>query len=454
MLKKFSSGCVKIVNEFLPDPFLFALILSAIVFILGIAVGGQTPVGMLGHWGTGFWSFLAFSMQMVLVVVLGNCLANAPVFKRILKKLAGVPKSPKSAVAFVTFITGIAMMIQWGFGLVIGAIFSKEVAKRVKGVDYRLLVAASYSTYILTVLTNSIPLKAAASAADNLTATGGVVNEIIPMTSTAYHPTTLAVVGILFVTLPLINAAMHPSKEKTVCIDPALLAEVEFVPEAKNRKDMTIAEKMENSRLISYITFAAGLLYIIYYFGTKGFSLDIDIINFMLFMFGILLHGTPKAYIGAMADATRSSAGIILQFPFYAGIMGMMTGTNADGTSLAGVISTGIVSISNQQTFPILSFLSAGLVNMFVPSAGGQWAVQAPLMFPAAEALNVPHSLTTMSICWGDAWTNLIQPFWALPVLGIAKLGVRDIMGYCVIALLWSGLLILGALAFWSFFLI
>lgn len=453
MLKKFSAGCVKLVNEFLPDPFIFALLLSTIVYIAGCLVGGQTPLGMIVHWGQGFWSLLGFSMEMVLCVVLGSALANAPIFKRILRRLAEIPKGPKSAVAFVTIVTGVAMMIQWGFGLVIGAIFAKEVAKKVKGVDYRLIVGASYSTYILTVLTNSIPLKAATGGDDLVAATNGVLTEAIPMTQTAYFPLTLAVIIILFITLPILNAMMHPAPKDTVVIDPSLLVdEEEEAP--KSKKNMTIAEKLENSMLISVIVFIAGAVYTIYFFKTNGFNLGIDIINFIMFMLGILLHKTPTAYIKAIGEAVKTGSGVILQFPFYAGIMGMMTGANADGVSLASVISNAFVSVANVHTFPIFSFLSAALVNMFVPSAGGQWAVQAPVMFPAAQALGVPANLTTMSICWGDAWTNLIQPFWALPVLGIAHLGVRDIMGYCVVALIWSGILIIASLLIWSFFFI
>ena len=150
---------------------------------------------------------------------------------------------------------------------------------------------------------------------------------------------------------------------------------------------------------------------------------------------GIVLHKTPIKYVKAVTEAASSSAGILLQFPFYAGIMGIMTSASAEGVSLAGQISEACVAMSNEKTFPLLTFLSAGLVNVFVPSGGGQWAVQAPIMLPAGMQLGVDPAVTGMAIAYGDAWTNLIQPFWALPALAIAKLDAKDIMGFCLIDL-------------------
>jgi len=186
-----------------------------------------------------------------------------------------------------------------------------------------------------------------------------------------------------------------------------------------------------------------GFVYIIYNFTKVGLNLSLDFVNFIFMYVGILLHGTLRRYIDAINEAAKSAGGIILQFPFYAGIMGMMTGANPEtGISLAGVISTAFVSISNQTTFPLFTFWSAGIVNFFVPSGGGQWAVQAPIMMPAGAAIGVDPAKTAMAIAWGDAWTNMIQPFWALPALSIAGLSAKDIMGYCVITLLFSGIVI------------
>ena len=182
-------------------------------------------------------------------------------------------------------------------------------------------------------------------------------------------------------------------------------------------------------------------------------ALNLNIVNFIFLFLGILLHGDLRRYVDAIGEAAAGAAGILLQFPFYAGIMGMMTVRNEAGVCLAGVISDFFVSISNNVTFPMWTFLSAGIVNFFVPSGGGQWAVQGPIVMPAAPQLGVEPGRAAMAIAWGDQWTNMIQPFWALPALGVAKLSARDIMGYLVIVLLFTGLVaILGFLAWGLFF--
>lgn len=190
MIKKLTNFCTAMVQAFLPDPFIFALILSAIVFLLGVFTNGETPYQMVLHWGNGFWGFLGFSMQMVLVIIFGNCLATAPVFHKLVKRLALIPKTPKQAVAFVTFAAAIATLIQWGFGLVIGAILAKEVAKTVKKVDYPLLIASAYSTFMLSVLTSSITLKAASNVDELIKITSGTVTDLVPLGATSlshYH---------------------------------------------------------------------------------------------------------------------------------------------------------------------------------------------------------------------------------------------------------------------------
>ncbi len=441
MFKKFTNGCVNLVQKYLPDPFIFAVLLTFFVLILGVVLTGQSPLAMTIHWSKGLWTLLAFSMQMALVLVTGHALANAPSFKKGLKSLSKIPKSPSQAIILVTLISTIACWINWGFGLVIGAIFAKELAKEVKGVDYRLLIASAYSGFLVwhAGLSGSIPLVVATGGPEVANASAGVITSPIPTSATLFSGFNLIILGILLVTLPLINKAMHPDKDHTVTIDPKLLVEEPVVIIAK--ENMTPADKLENSSIISILLVIMGFSYIIYYF-VKGGSLDLNIVNAIFLFLGIALHGTPIKFVNAITNAAKGTAGIILQFPFYAGIMGMMVGTSASGISLAGVMSTSFVSISNQHTFPLFTFLSAGLVNFFVPSGGGQWAVQAPIMMPAGAALGVPAAKTVMAISWGDAWTNMIQPFWALPALGIAGLGAKDVMGFCIIDLLYSGFVI------------
>ncbi|MTI69014.1 MAG: TIGR00366 family protein [Firmicutes bacterium] len=448
MLKKLSKGCVNLVQKYLPDPFLFAVLLTFIVFVLGMVFTGQGPGAMVNHWGAGFWNLLAFSMQMVLVLVTGHALANAPIIKKGLRNLARLAHTPLQAIFAVTFLSIIACWINWGFGLVIGALYARQLAKQVKDVDYRLLIGAAYSGFLVwhSGISGSVPLKLATSGPDLAKATNGAVTEVISTSSTIFAPFNLIIVTVILITMPLINRAMHPSKEETISIDPELLEEEETVEKVENP---TAADKIEESKVISMLLGVFGLIFAGFYFSKNGFSLNLNIVNFMFMFVGIILHGTPKNYIHAVKEATKGASGIILQFPFYAGIMGMMVGVNAEtGISLAGVISKGFVSISTETTFPLFTFLSAGIVNFFVPSGGGQWAVQAPIMMPAGADLGVSAAKTGMAIAWGDAWTNMIQPFWALPALGIAGLGARDIMGFCIVDLIYTGIVIAAGLMF------
>lgn len=446
MFKKFTNGCVKLVQKFLPDAFVFCIILTIVVFIAAMPVAGMNPIEVANAWGSGVWGLLAFSMQMALVLVLGSALANAPAIKKLIVKLAGVPKKPVGAVAFVTVISAICCFINWGFGLIIGALLAKEVAKKIKGLDYRLIIAAAYSGFVIwhAGISGSIPLGMTALNADGVVDnTAGAVTEIVPTSQTIFSAWNLIMVLAVVVVVAFVNAKMHPDPKDVVSIDPKLLEDAPDNTEVKARKDQTPAEKLENSMVLSYIVVVIGAIYLIYYFVNAGSilnALSLNIVNLIFLILGIAFHKTPISYVRAITESAESAGGIILQFPFYAGIQGMMVTVGSNGVSLASAISTAFVNISTPRTFPVLCYLAAGIVNFFVPSGGGQWAVQGPIMMPAGLELGVTPAVTAMGIAWGDAWTNMLQPFWALPALGIAGLGARDIMGYCAIVLIASGI--------------
>ncbi len=437
MFKKFTNACVNIMNKYLPDPFIFALLLTFVVYVAGILVTKQTPLQMLGAWSGGFWNLLAFSMQMALVLVLGNAMAKAKVFKNILQKVAKSAKTPARAIMITAFISAVACWINWGFGLVLGALLAREMAKEVDKVDYRLLIASAYSGFAVWHggLSGSIPLQIAGEG-KLAEVTKGALDVVVPTSATIFSPMNLTISALIIILLPLACYAMMPDKEHTFVVDKALLEDKERKEEAAK----TPADKLEKSKVLWILALILGFAVIVLKIQKDGLQLDLNFVNFIFMFVGLLLHGNIRNYIDAIMDSAASSGGIILQFPFYAGIMGMMTAGHPEtGVSLAGAISTWFVSISTARTFPLLTFLSAGVVNFFVPSGGGQWAVQAPIMMPAGAKLGVETAKTAMAIAWGDAWTNMIQPFWALPALGIAGLSAKDIMGYCVITLLLTG---------------
>jgi short-chain fatty acids transporter len=422
-------------QRYLPDPFLFVIILTFVVFGLGLLFTNSGPTDMVKHWGGGFWALLTFSMQMVLVLVTGHVLASSPIFKRMLGSLASTAKSPGSAIIIVTIVSIIASWINWGFGLVIGALFAKELAKRVENVDYRLLIASAYSGFVVWHggFSGSIPLTIATEGHFSQDLIG-----VITTDQTIFAPFNLAIIAALFITLPLLNRFMMPSKNETITVDPAMLEDSSSLQAATVENGaLTPADRLENSWILSLLVSVMGLFFLFLYFADNGFKLNLDIVNFLFLFLGILFHWRPKHFLEAVMNAVKGASGIIIQFPFYAGIMGMMT-----ASGLAGVMSEAFVSISNEHTFHFFAFLSAGIVNVFVPSGGGQWSVQAPIMLEAAQSLNVSVAKTAMAVAWGDAWTNMIQPFWALPALAIAGLKAKDIMGFCVIVLFISGFII------------
>ena len=448
MFKKFTNACVRVVNRWLPDPFLFAIILTIVVFIGAMIGTQQGPVELVAAWGndSGFWGLLSFSMQMALVLVLGSAMASAKVCKKALGAIASVAKDKKSAIIVTTFVSTICCWLNWGFGLIAGALLAKEVARRVKDVDYPLLIASAYSGFVIwhAGLSCSIPLHIGASGGTEIL---GVTYQV-PTSQTIFHPVNLGMVLVILILMPLVNYAMHPDAAHTITVDPALLVE----EEEKTYTIDTPAEKIEHNKVLWFITLVLGFAYIVYYFVTQGFNLGLNIVH-MIFMFlGILLHWDLRKYVDAIAEAASGAAGILLQFPFYAGIMGLMVATNADGVSLAGIIADFFTNISTNVTFPMLTFLSAGIINFFVPSGGGQWAVQAPIVMPAATQMGIEYGRAAMAIAWGDQWTNMIQPFWALPALGIAGLSARNIMGYLVIVTIFTGIVACGGFLVWGLF--
>ncbi|MCC4273831.1 short-chain fatty acid transporter [Marinomonas communis] len=448
-LQRISYFFVTLLQRYLPDPFIFAIVLTLVVFALVMPSTGQGPVQVVEAWAGGFWKLLSFSMQMAMVVVTGHAMASAPAFKRKLAIMAGIAKTPGQAIVLVTVVSAIACWVNWGFGLVVGAIFARELAAKIRGVDYRLLIASAYSGFLFwhAGLSGSIPL-AIAGGANIETVTNGAVTAAIPTSETIFSPMNITILLVMLVTIPLLNRLMHPAPQDTIEFDTSELLESNAA-ESIDKASMTPAERMENSRVLSGLIGLMGYVFVIYYFVQNGFALNLNIVNFTFLFTAILLHGTPKSLLNAVSDGAKNCSGILLQFPFYAGIMGMMTAVGSSGDSLASLISQGFVAISNETTFPLFTFLSAGIVNFFVPSGGGQWAVQAPVMMPAGAELGVDAAKTAMAIAWGDAWTNMIQPFWALPALAIAGLGAKDVMGYCLLALLGSGVIIgLGLMIF------
>ena len=303
------------------------------------------------------------------------------------------------------------------------------------------MIASAYSGFVVwhAGLSGSIPLTITEVTEAVTAATGGALTESIGMDRTVLSPWNLIACLIILILMPLLNAKMHPAANEVVTVDPKLLVEEEVTV----RKASTPAEKLEDCKPLSWLVVIIGVVYLVQYFAAAGNplnALNLNIVNLIFLVLGVLLNGTPLNYVKAVNDAVKGAGGIVLQFPFYAGIQGMMVTVGSNGVSLASAISTAFVNISTPRTFPVLCYLAAGIVNFFVPSGGGQWAVQGPIMMPAGLELVLHRQLllwVSPGVMHGQICCSRSGRFRHLVSLAW---GARDIMGYCAIVLIASGI--------------
>lgn len=461
MIARLGRTLSRVAARWVPDPFVLALALTFLTLLLAVALTDLGVAGAIGAWGgrlqkgellpqeRGLFALLAFGMQMCLVLVTGHALAEAPAVRRLIGRVASLPKSPGAAIAMTALVAMGTALVHWGLGLVTGALLAREVAvgcrRRGIRVHYPLLGAAGYTGLMVWHggLSGSAPLKV--TQAKDLAEVLGRTDVLpIPLSETLFSPMNLALTAALLVAVPILLVLLTPrDPAEVVEVDPDLLpASGDPGAPVPASDPPTPAERLERSRLLAWATSAAALAYLFLYLGRIGLeNVDLNAINLGFLAVGLALHGSAAAYAGAIAGGARSCAGILLQFPFYAGIMGIMA-----LSGLVAVFSDWIALVASESTFAPLTFLAAGFVNLFVPSGGGQWAVQGPIVMASAETLGVPFGKAVMALAYGDEWTNMLQPFWALPLLGITGLAAKDLIGYTAAVMLLAGPLYLAAL--------
>ncbi|WP_336714257.1 short-chain fatty acid transporter [Arthrobacter sp. USHLN218] len=428
-----------LVERFIPSALVFGIVLTLIVAALALALTDAGPVEVVKGWGDGLSGLLAFMTQMALVLLLGHTLANTRPVRRLLAFLGGLPRGQIQAYVFVFVVAAAASLITWGLGLVVGALLAKEVAAqlRAKGVrlHFPMLVAAGFSGFVVWHMgySGSGPLTAATEGSFIAEQLGRTV----PISETTFSPWNIAAALATVVAVGLALAAVAPRGDDKI---------IELGIDARDtgvdidEDVVTPADRLDASRILTTVVGLVLVAYLAIHF-VQGGSLTLDIVNWSFLALIFLLVRNPFELMALVKDAASNVGDILLQFPLYAGILGIMT-----ASGLITVFSDLFVSISTPQTFGVLALLSAGLVNFFVPSGGGQFAVQAPIMLDAAERLGVDPSVPIMAVSYGDQWTNMIQPFWALPLLAIAGLKMRDILGYTTFTLIASGLVFAATL--------
>ena len=438
---------IRIFKSILPAPFTIAVILTLVTLGLAyfISPNKQTPLSLLNYWERGLWNppLLVFAIQMMLMLVLGHVLALTKTVSNLIDKATQLCSNTSQAAAWVTLLTLLVSFFNWGLGLIFGAIFARKVGeyatKNNISLNYPLIGAAGYSGLMVWHggISGSAPIKIA-ERNHFLEDKMGVISQ----SETIFSNMNISISLILLIVLPFLMYILGKKGNSK-------MIHLNTIPNSKHKNEVEGAEHLDHSNLLAY-TFGGIIIFYCLYKSLilpEQLSLSFITPNFInLFLLGlaIILHNNFNSFLKGVNQAIVGASGILIQFPLYFGIMGIM-----NSAGLVNVFSDFFVSISNSTTFPIFTFISAGIVNIFVPSGGGQWGVQGPIIIDAASQLNVPYWKAVMALAYGDQITNMLQPFWALPLLGITGLKAKEILPYCLIMLLiGSSIFIIGLLIF------
>jgi short-chain fatty acids transporter len=438
------------VRRWMPDPFVLVLLLTLVALFFGylrllLADGAAPPgtgpgdraLGLIKIWTDGFGNaeILKFGLQIILIVVTGEAIAASPPARRLLARLTSVPKTAPQALLLVTVFALVTGWLHWGFGLVSSALLAREVgrslASRGVKIHYALLGTGAYTSMLLwhAGLTASAPLlmNTDKNFLSDLPAFQGMTPKI-PLSQTILAPYNLVACVVLLLVVPPLVVAMHPKQG----IEEIDLAEVPGPPAdpsgAGDARPATPAEWLDRTRVLSFVTGCVGITFLYRHLSEKGFDLNHNVVNCAFLMLGMILHPSPVSYARAIAQSVRGVSGIVLQFPFYGGILEVMKHT---GLSVA--IAHVFVHAATPRTLPFFTFLASIMTKSFVPSGAGEWAVEGPVMLQAARELGVPFGKITMAVAYGNMLGNMYQPFWSLPLLGLMGLRARDIMGFCLV---------------------
>ena len=414
----------------MPDPYIFAVALTVLTAVLALAIAPHHAVGeILSAWYKGIFDIFAFALEMILVLVTGFALAASGAVTRALAAIASVPRTPKAAVTLTFLVSAAACWLNWGFGLVVAGVLARTIARRMR-IDFGWLVASAYAGFVVWAsgLSSSIAL-AQATPGSKLNIVQAFTGHVLSMRETIFTPFNLVPVAVLLVAVPLVLVALEPRTQDVATGNVGQL-ESGFASrdDARAAKPGTLAFALDHAWILNLVLVVAGIAYLANAWRTTGFALDINSVIFIFFLLGLLLHWTPAAYVNAVNAAARITGPLLVQYPLYGGIMGIMT-----TTGLAGVIAAWFLTFSTAASLPFWSYAASIVISLFVPSGGGHWAVQGPFVVPAAAKLGASQAATAMGVAVGEQVANMIQPFWALPVLAIAGVGLQRVMAFTVV---------------------
>ncbi|WP_446041980.1 short-chain fatty acid transporter [Streptomyces sp. SID1121] len=435
-------------EKWLPDALGFVLVGTFAVLALGLASGeglfgspsdpaDTTGYGLVDAWGQGFWSLITFTLQMAMIIIAGYAVAVSPPVSRLIARIARLPRTPRGAIAFTAAVAMVTSYLNWAFSLIFTAILAKEIARRIGGVDYRALGAMAFlglGTVWAQGLSGSAALQVA-SEASSPPAVQKVIAEgrgsgLIPLGETIFLWQGIVATAVIFVIAVTTAWFLSPSPER------AKTAEqlgIDLGPSVAGKRPETRrgrpGEWIEYSPVFAILLFALGAWYLVRHFadaeGGALAALDLNTVNLILVLLALILHWRPVRLAQAFREGTPAASGVLLQFPLYGGIFGMIA-----FTGLSRTIADWLVSVSNEFFYPALIAVYSCVLGVFVPSGGSKWVIEAPYVLDAANQLHVNQGWVVVVYDLGEASANLLQPFWMLPTLTILGLKARDIMGY------------------------
>jgi short-chain fatty acids transporter len=423
-------------ERWFPDAFVFALAAIVLVFIGGMSIG-VTPVTLATEFGNGFWSLVNFTMQMAMVIIGGFVVASSPPVARLTRRLASIPKTARGAVAFVAAFAMLSSLLSWGLSLVFTGLLVREITKRVDA-DYRAIGAAAYlglgSVWALGLSSSAALLQATKSSIPPslLPITG-----VIPLTQTIFLPQNIAMAAILIAVSVAVAYASAPREAEARTARAMGIVFADDDTEAPRAN--TPAERLEENPILNIVVALLMLWFLVTQFREKGglAALDLNNFNFAFLAAGLLLHWRPRSFLRAVGKSVPATAGVLIQFPFYGGIFGMIS-----KTPIAARLAHVFVASTTKSTFPVVVAIYSAVLGMFVPSGGGKWVVEAPYVTAAANAWKMHLGWTVQIYNAAEALPNLINPFWMLPLMGILGVRARDLAGYSILQLLFHAPLV------------
>lgn len=437
ILVRFGAALADWSERWFPDAFVFALV-ALLIVLAGAALMGTGLRDLIRYFGEGFWGLIPFTMQMAIIIVGGYVVATSPPVHWLIRRLAAIPRTPKGAVAFVAFFAMATALVSWGLSLIFSGILAREIVKRVRYIDYRAIGAAAYlgscSVWALGLSSSAALVMATPSS---IPAALLAISGTIPLSQTIYTWQSMATAAILIASSTTVAYLSAPSRSTRTAES---FGVTEELAAEKAEAPRTPAEWLEHAPALSILVGAIGLAYLAQVLAARGplAALDLNTYNLLFLMLGLLLHWRPRSFTRAVNGAVPATSGVLIQFPFYGGIFGIIT-----MSPLSRALAHFFVRAVSRSAYPVLVAVYSAVLGMFVPSGGSKWIIEAPYVLQAAKELHVNLGWIVQTYNAAEALPNLVNPFWMLPLIGILKMRARDLVGYGLIQLLVNSVLVL-----------